>query len=113
MLKVIGIQRKQGVFNGNSYDNYMLHCMELTPYSSDSSRLIAGFTCETVKIKAHMLSSVFRGLVGCEADLAALVGSTLSVSYDRYQNANNIEVVETGSEKKNEKPAQPLDQFPV
>lgn len=97
MLKVIGVQRKQGVYNGNSYDNYLLHCMELTPYSSDSSRLIAGFTCETVKIKAHMLSTVFRGLVSCEADLAALIGATLSISYDRYQNANNIEIVDTGT----------------
>lgn len=95
MLKIIGIQRKRGEFKGVPYDNYMLHCTETAPYSSDSSQMIAGFTVERVKVKAHNLSSVFDGLVGCESDLAALVGSSIRIAYDRFQNPEIITVVDS------------------
>lgn len=95
MLKIIGVQRKKGVYEGNSYDNVMLHCTETTPYSSDNSRLIAGYTVERVKVKAHQVNQVFGGLVGCDADLADLVGASIRVSYDRFQNPVSISIVES------------------
>lgn len=97
MLKIIGIQRKKGTYEGNDYDNIMLHCTETTPYESASSKLLAGYTVERVKVKAHQVNQVFGGLVGCDQDLIALVGSCISVSYDRFQNPVNIRIVDEPS----------------
>lgn len=101
MLKIIGVQRKSGVYEGNSYDNIMLHCTETQPYTSDSSRMLAGYTVERVKVKAHQINQVFGGLVGCDADLAALVGCSISVAYDRFQNPVNIRIVDEAPPKLN------------
>ena len=92
MLTVIGVQRKSGTYEGNQYDNFMMHCVNDAP----SVPTIAGSVCEIVKIKALNLRAVFDGLISSDADWRALIGSKVRVHYDRYGNPEQIEVLDGG-----------------
>lgn len=92
MLILKGVQRKTGVFQGNSYDNIMLHCLDSTPFSSDSSRLLCGCVCESIKVRSSEVRNVFGGLISSDSDFESLLGCVLAVSYDRYGRPVQISV---------------------
>ena len=52
MLKIMGVQRQTGEFQGKQYDNIMLHCLNDQP----SRPTIAGDVCETIKLKTESIS---------------------------------------------------------
>lgn len=90
MLKVIGVARKYGTYEGREYDNFMMHCVNDSP----SVAMIGGSACEIVKIKAQNLRGVFGGLVTSDKDWRDLIGAIVRVHYDRYGNPEEIEIVE-------------------
>lgn len=90
MLILSGVQRSHGVYEGNSYDNYLLHCLDSTPFSSESKPLICGAVTEIVKVRACDVRNVFGGLIGADSDFESLLGSAVKVSYDRYGRAVEI-----------------------
>lgn len=98
MLTLQGVQRKNGVFQGNSYDNYILHCLDSNPFSSDSSRLICGSVCESIKVRSSEIRNIFGGLIGSDTDFADLIGYGVTVSYDRYGRPVQVSFSEPPSE---------------
>lgn len=95
-LKVIGVLRKYGTYEGKEYDNFMMHCVNDAP----SVAMIGGSACEIVKIKAQNLRSVFGGVISSDADWRDLIGSKVRVHYDRYGNPEEIEILEQGGGEK-------------
>lgn len=92
MLIVKGVQRKSGEFQGNKYDNIVLHCLNDNP----STPTICGGACEMVKIKSHLVSEVFSGLVNNDADFRDLMEQPIQVFYDRFGNALQINLIGKG-----------------
>lgn len=86
MLIVKGVQRKAGTFDGHSYDNFNLHCLNTQP----SSPCIAGDACEIIKVKADQVLSIFGGLIKSDADWRALIDQPIEPYYDRFGRAIKI-----------------------
>lgn len=99
MLKLFGIQRKTGVYEGNSYDNIMLHCLDDAPYSTQNAQLIGGQVCETVKVRAADVRNVFGGLISTDDDFVSIIGQGLQISYDRYGRPVQISFVDIPDRK--------------
>jgi len=86
MLKVIGVQDKEGVYQGVNYHNYILHCTR-----ADENAF--GVISEQVKVKANSVSDVF----GCcmkNADLELLIGKHIRVFYNKYGQVDEIRVLD-------------------
>ena len=90
MYKVMGIQRKSGEFQGNHYDNIMLHCLNDTP----STPTMAGDVCEIVKIKAANVGNVFAGAIKTDQDFRDLIGMMIYPYFDRYGTCNRIDILD-------------------
>lgn len=90
MLRLIGVVRKSGTYEGNDYDNVMLHCINDNP----SKPMICGDACEIIKVKARMVREVFGGLISTDHDWSELIGSSLDVFYDRYGNAQKVTILD-------------------
>lgn len=95
MLILSGVQRSHGVYEGNTYDNYLLHCLDSTPFSSESKPLLCGAVTEVVKVRASDVRSVFGGLIGSDSDFESLLGYGVKVSYDRYGRAVEISFIDS------------------
>lgn len=80
MLKVVGVQRKTGVYEGNNYDNLVLHCLN----DETKPPCIAGAACEIVKVKFAEVGQVFGGLIKTDQDFRSLIGMAITPFYDRY-----------------------------
>lgn len=91
MLKVIGVTRKSGVYEGNNFDNFTLQCVEDAPVTSG---FVAGATVSTVKIKASTLRDVFDGLVSAPADWDLVIGQNIRVFCDQYGRPVKIEIID-------------------
>ena len=70
MLKIVGVQRKSGEFQGIHYDNIIVHVLNDDP----KPPCIAGSTCESIKIKVVDVPSVFGGLISTDSDYRSLIG---------------------------------------
>ena len=90
MLKIVGVQRKSGEFQGKQYDNIMLHCLNDEP----STPTIAGDVCESIKLKASEISYSLGGLVKNDADYRALIGMGCVPFYDRYGRCIRCDIVD-------------------
>lgn len=80
MLKIVGVQRKTGEFQGIRYDNIMVHCIN----DDAKPACIAGGACESIKIKSEDVGRVFGGLVSNDSDFRSLIGMAIEPFYDRY-----------------------------
>lgn len=90
MLTIVGVQRKTGVYEGQNYDNIMLHCLEDSP----STPAIAGNVCETLKIKSASVRDCFDGLITSESDWAGMIGVKVFPYYDRYGRVSKCDVID-------------------
>lgn len=88
MLKIVGVQRVSGDFNGNHYDNINFHVLNDAP----SRPTIAGSTCEIIKVKTADIPAVFGGLISTDPDYRSVIGMALNVFYDRYGRVINATV---------------------
>jgi hypothetical protein len=95
MLKIVGIQRKTGTYEGNKYDNIMIHCLENNP----STPTICGDVCQSIKIKSHLVHEVFGGLVNNDADFRDLLGCFIMPYYNQFKTCIKVEIIEKGGEK--------------
>lgn len=90
MLIVKGVSRKNGNYEGNAYDNFYIHCLNTSP----SKPTIAGDACEILKVKANRVQEILGGMVKTDSDWRGLVDMQIRAYYDRYGNAEKIEIVE-------------------
>ena len=90
MLKIVGIQRKTGNFQGRDYDNTNFHCLNDSPHTPT----ICGSVCEILKIKTALINQVFGGLVSNDSDYRDMIGLAIVPYYDQYGNVIRAEVTE-------------------
>ncbi len=87
MLKVVGVQEKEGIYQGLPYHNYVLHCTR-----EDVNAF--GVVTEQVKVKSKSIKDVF-GCTMTNSDWDLLVGKDIRVFYDKYGQADEIRVDES------------------
>jgi len=90
MLKIVGVQRKTGEYQGNHYDNIMIHCLQ----DECNPPCIAGSITEFIKIKYAELGQVFGGAMKTDNDFRALIGMQLIPFYDKFGRVLRAEVVD-------------------
>ena len=69
-MVICGIAHREGEYNGQKYNNYMLHCLR----NADEGKGEIGQISEVLKVS----SSVFEGLVGID------VGVNVLPLYDKF-----------------------------
>ena len=84
-MTVVGVQNKQGNYQGNDYNNYLFHCT-----TEDVNSL--GKITEVIKVKAVKLSEVFGHPMG-PSEFEKLIGNDIRVYYDRYGQVSEISVI--------------------
>lgn len=82
MLKVVGLIERKGNYQGNDYHNVILHC------TKEDSNAIGELT-EVVKLRHGRLSEIFGKQTNL-TDLVDLIGQTIYVYYDRFQNVQSV-----------------------
>lgn len=75
-MKVVGIERKTGTFEGKSYDNTYVH----TTYALDEKKGGEGFGVAKTKIKT------------CDLPFKINIGDDVKFFYDRFGNAIGVDL---------------------
>ncbi len=75
MYKIIGIEVREGVYEGNAYNNTILH----TTYTKENAVNIQGLCVSTLKIKTAICPVV-------------KVGDSVDPLYDKYGNIAHLSV---------------------
>ena len=73
MNKIIGLERRTGVYLDNPYDNTIIY------FKSDSNPAVIGFKGGSVKIKTSLLTKSTGLTVN---DLSVIIGSGVNFDYD-------------------------------
>ena len=82
---VRGVKRATGNYNGNDYDNIMIHCDTV-----DDGTMLCGEPVDVVKIKTPVFNQVMNRL-GMTVD--DLVGKEIRVYYNKYGAADSFDVL--------------------
>lgn len=90
-MKIIGIKRKSGVYEGNPFDNIYFDCTE--PYVNGKG---IGLRAETIKVKHRVLAENF-GKEMTEQELAAFIGQEAEFFYDAHQSVKFVSIQKTQS----------------
>ena len=75
MYTIIGIEKREGVYEGTAYNNTILH----TTYKKENAENINGLCVATLKIKTAICPSV-------------AVGDSVDPLYDKYGNVAHLSV---------------------
>lgn len=91
-LRIFGIERSTGEYEGNYFDKWVFHVID----EERSAKAFAGEVAayKPVKVKVSQLGDVFGGFVQTDADLRSLIGSRIMVFYDQYKNPMKIDVLD-------------------
>lgn len=83
VFRVVGVRRKDGIYEGKPFDNVYVYYVEEDP---PLSGMIGGAVTpsEPAKIKWERIGEAFDGLITCMADLKELIGVPVDLRYDRY-----------------------------
>lgn len=90
-MKVIGIEERQGVYEGNPYHNFLFHGTK----DIEEGKGI-GAAVELYKVKANRIIECLGKSVTRE-EIYGLIGSDLSFGLDSYKQVNLIRVIEKES----------------
>ncbi|MCL2004085.1 MAG: hypothetical protein FWG72_08805 [Oscillospiraceae bacterium] len=90
-MKIIGIEEKEGVYEGTAYHNIHFHGTE--PFSNDKS---AGLKTKEIKVKHKILSENF-GKALTTKEILTFVGKEVAFYYDEYKNVNFVQVETAGN----------------
>ena len=82
-MKVIGIARQQGEYEGRRYDNFLLYC---STDPSNGTTYIGGY-CPNMKVKVK--SNIMSDCVNLD-QVANLVGHDVDFYYDSYKNVCKV-----------------------
>lgn len=75
MYTIIGIEKREGVYEGTAYNNTILH----TTYKKENAENVTGLCVSTLKIKTAICPSV-------------AVGDSVDPLYDKYGNIAHLSV---------------------
>lgn len=79
MYQIIGIEKREGVYEGNAYNNTILHCT----YTKENAENLVGKCVATLKIKTAICPAVH-------------VGDSVDPLYDKYGNVAHLSVTPSG-----------------
>ncbi len=79
MYTIIGIEKREGVYEGNAYNNTILHCT----YTKENAENVQGLCVTTLKIKTALCPSV-------------KLGDGVDPLYDKYGNVAHLSVTPSG-----------------
>jgi len=82
--KIVGVEVKQGIYEGITYHNVYFHCT--TPIEEEKGK---GLKVEVIKAKVNMLSEIF-GKPSSVGDATNLIGHDVTFYFDAYKNVNFI-----------------------
>jgi hypothetical protein len=85
MLKIVGVARRSGIYEGSAYDNLMLY----TTKAFESGKG-TGLEVKIIKVKFSVLCEIF-GKQLSEKEIANFVGNEAVFYYDEYKNVNFIQ----------------------
>lgn len=84
-MLVKGVKQSRGEYNGNPYDNIMIHCT-----SVNDGSMLCGEPVEILKIKTPLFySELSRHGAG---DPAELIGLDIRPRYNRYGNVEGFDI---------------------
>ncbi len=75
MYEIIGIEVRKGVYEGNAYDNTILHCT----YTKENAENLDGLCVSSLKIKTALCPAV-------------KLGDSVDPLYDKYGNIAHLSV---------------------
>lgn len=85
-MKIVGLERKTGDFEGTKYDNVTFHCVE--PYEEGKG---IGSRTKSYKVKWKVLIENF-GKELTERELTALVGQTAEFYFNEYKAVTLVDI---------------------
>jgi hypothetical protein len=91
-MVIIGVEEKQGVYEGNAYHNAVFH--GTVPIEHENG---VGLKPKSVKVKFGVLSQNF-GKALTTKEILSFVGKQLNFFYDEYKNVIVVQVVENKSQ---------------
>jgi len=86
MMKVTGVQRSKGTYQGRDYDNYNIH--GLTPFDAESA---SGHRAEVIKIKRTTLEELLEK-IPTDKEMFAWIGKDVMFYFDKYSNVMHFEM---------------------
>ena len=81
--EIVGIERKQGDYQGAPYDNTLLHTLSLNVN-------VAGRKTDIIKVKTPVFQTVLKNC-GCGSN--DLLGKTADITFDKYSNLEYFELL--------------------
>lgn len=83
-MKVIGIKRQKGTYEGRTYDNYVVYAQQNS--NNEQSSVICGYCPNlNVKVKAHIMHECVN-----EDQVKNLLGHEIDCYYDSYKNVCKV-----------------------
>jgi len=84
-MKITGVERKQGEYEGTPYNNVIYHGTE--PIEKDG----LGLKVKSVKVKYAVLSELFNKQL-TEKEIFAFVGKEVVFYYDEFKNVKFLQI---------------------
>lgn len=87
MYLVRGVKHSAGEYQGNSYDNMMIHTL-----APNDGKMLCGDPVEIIKVKTPIFNRVCQN---CGIQPLDLVNKEIRVHYDRYGQVIDFEILQT------------------
>lgn len=81
MLKVIGVKKQEGEYNGNPYKNYVIYVVD----SDNQTNTVVGLCPSTIKVKQEFLNNI--------CDAKDLYQKEIEVYYNSYGHVAKFEIL--------------------
>lgn len=82
-MKVVGVGRSKGNYEGFDYDNYIVHGLE-------DDKNVVGQRATYVKVKADVFHRDLSSIT--DADMSKLLGLMVDFGYDKYGKVQSVSV---------------------
>lgn len=83
-MKIVGVGRSTGEFEGYKYDNFVVHALE-------TDKNVTGQRANTVKVKSDIFHRDLSAVA--DADMSKLLGLMVEFAYDRFGKVQSISIV--------------------
>lgn len=83
-MKIVGVGRSSGNYEGHDYDNFIVHALE-------NDKNVTGQRANIVKVKADVFHRDLSAVA--DADMSKLLGLMVEFAYDRFGKVQSIGIV--------------------
>lgn len=93
-MKIIGIEEKNGVYEGSTFHNVYFHCAK--EFDNEKSK---GFNVSKVKVKYDILTEC-SGKELTTSEILSLLNHDVKFHYDEYKNVSFVSVFDSNEASK-------------